>query len=416
MPVYAYKGVTQTGRNTRGFVDADSARTARAKLRRDGVFLTDLSESATQAPSGPRAPSDAKSRNVSLGLARFQRISPLDLALATRQLSTLIGAGVPLVQGLSALAEQAESARLKGVIGQIRDRVNEGSTLGDAMAQAGPFSDLYVGMVRAGEAGGALEQVLARLAEYLESEVRLRNKVGSILIYPSVMFGFALIVVGVLVTVVLPQITELLASLNQPLPFYTRAIIEMARFMKTYWWAVAAAMLMVVMLLRALLRTQAGRANFDRLKLRLPVVGRVVRLIAISRFTRTLSTLLAGGLPIVRALDTAKHVANNVVLGAAIDAARDSVTEGQSLAQPLRASGEFPPIVVHMVEVGERSGELESMLEKVAQTYEDQVETSVTRLTALLEPMLILLMVGIVMFIIAATLVPLLQITSSIGR
>jgi general secretion pathway protein F len=294
--------------------------------------------------------------------------------------------------------------------------VNEGSTLGDAMAQAGPFSDLYVGMVRAGEAGGALEQVLARLAEYLESEVRLRNKVGSILIYPSVMFGFALIVVGVLVTVVLPQITELLASLNQPLPFYTRAIIEMARFMKTYWWAVAAAVLMLVILIRALLRTQTGRASFDRLKLRLPVVGRVVRLIAISRFTRTLSTLQAGGLPIVRALDTAKHVANNVVLGAAIDAARDSVTEGQSLAQPLRASGEFPPIVVHMVEVGERSGELESMLEKVAQTYEDQVETSVTRLTALLEPMLILLMVGIVMFIIAATLVPLLQITSSIGR
>jgi general secretion pathway protein F len=413
MPVYAYKGVTQAGRNTRGFVDADSARAARAKLRRDGVFLTDLSESAAEKSS---AAGDAKSRNVSFDLSRFRRIAPLDLALATRQLSTLIGAGVPLVQGLSALAEQVETARLKGVIGQIRDRVNEGSTLGDAMAQAGPFSDLYVGMVRAGEAGGALEQVLARLAEYLESEVRLRNKVGSILIYPSVMFGFALIVVGVLVTVVLPQITELLASLNQPLPFYTRAIIEMARFMKSYWWAVAAALLMVAILIRAVLRTEAGRANFDRLKLRLPVVGRTVRLLAISRFTRTLSTLLAGGLPIVRALDTAKHVANNVVLGAAIDAARDSVTEGQSLAQPLRASGEFPPIVVHMVEVGERSGELESMLEKVAQTYEDQVETSVTRLTALLEPMLILLMVGIVMFIIAATLVPLLQITTSIGK
>ncbi len=411
--MYAYKGVTQAGRNTRGFVDADSARSARAKLRRDGVFLTDLSESAAEKQG---AASDAKSLNVSFDLSRFRRVAPLDLALATRQLSTLIGAGVPLVQALSALAEQVETARLKGVIGQIRDRVNEGSTLGDAMAQAGTFSDLYVGMVRAGEAGGALEQVLERLAEYLESEVRLRNKVGSILIYPSVMFGFALIVVGVLVTVVLPQITELLASLNQPLPFYTRAIIEMARFMKSYWWAVAAALLTVVILIRAVVRTQAGRASVDRMKLRLPVVGRTVRLLAISRFTRTLSTLLAGGLPIVSALDTAKHVANNVVLGAAIDAARDSVTEGQSLAQPLRASGEFPPIVVHMVEVGERSGELESMLEKVAQTYEDQVETSVTRLTALLEPMLILLMVGIVMFIIAATLVPLLQITSSIGK
>jgi len=413
MPVYAYKGVTEAGRNTRGFVDADSARAARSKLRRDGVFLTDLSESAAEKQS---AASPGASRNISFDLSRLRRVSPLDLALATRQLSTLIGAGVPLVQALAALAEQVEGARLKGVIGQIKDRVNEGSTLGDAMAGAGVFSDLYVGMVRAGEAGGALEQVLARLAEYLESQVRLRNKVGSILIYPSVMFGFALVVVGVLVTVVLPQITELLASLNQPLPFYTRAIIEAARFMRSYWWTVVLAIGMIAIVIRAVLRTQAGRANFDRLKLRLPVVGRTVRLLAISRFTRTLSTLLAGGLPIVSALDTAKHVANNVVLGRAIDAARDSVTEGQSLAQPLRASGEFPPIVVHMVEVGERSGELESMLEKVAQTYEDQVETSVTRLTALLEPMLILLMVGLVMFIIAATLVPLLQITSSIGK
>ena len=168
--------------------------------------------------------------------------------------------------------------------------------------------------------------------------------------------------------------------------------------------------------MRAILRTQRGRARFDRVKLRLPVIGRTVRLLAISRFTRTLSTLLAGGLPIVRALDISRHVANNVVIGAAIDAARESITEGQSLAQPLRASGEFPPIVMHMVEVGERTGELEAMLEKVAETYDEQVETSVTRLTALLEPFLILIMVGIVVFIIAATLVPLLQLTSSIGR
>jgi len=412
LPVYAYKGMTQAGRSTKGFVDADSARAARVKLRRDGVFLTDLSESAASAT----APAARATRGASFRLPSLRRISPLDLALATRQLATLIGAGVPLVQGLSALTEQVESARLKGVIAQIRDRVNEGATLADAMAQAGPFSDLYVGMVRAGEAGGALEQVLGRLAEYLEGQVRLRNKVSSILIYPSVMFGFACLVVGVLVTVVLPQITELLASLNKPLPFYTRAIIGLSEFARSWWWAVILAVVAIALVARAVLRTQAGRTGFDRLKLRLPVVGRTVRLLAISRFTRTLSTLLAGGLPIVRALDISKHVANNVVLGAAIDAARESVTEGQSLAQPLRASGEFPPVVVYMVEVGERSGELESMLEKVAQTYEEQVETSVTRLTALLEPLLILLMVGIVVFIIAATLVPLLQLTTAIGK
>jgi len=409
VPVYAYKGVTQAGRSTRGFVDAESARAARGKLKRDGVFLTDLVENAAPTPEA------SPIRRRALSLNRFRRVSMLDLALATRQLATLIGAGVPLVQGLSALAEQVESPRLKGVIGQVRDRVNEGASLADAMAQAGPFSDLYVGMVRAGEAGGALEQVLQRLADYLESQVRLRNKVSAILIYPAVMFGFACIVVGVLVTVVLPQITALLASLNQPLPFYTRLIISISRFAREWWWAVLLAAAAAAAGLRAVLRTQGGRAWFDAFKLRLPLVGRTARLLAISRFTRTLATLLAGGLPIVRALETAKHVANNVVLGRAIDAASESVTGGASLAQPLRASGEFPPVVTQMIEVGERSGELEAMLEKVAQTYEDQVETSVTRLTALLEPILILVMVGIVVTIIAATLVPLLQITTSLG-
>jgi general secretion pathway protein F len=408
VPVYAYKGVTQAGRSTRGFVDAESARAARVKLKRDGVFLTDLAENAAEA-----AP--AAQRRLSFSLDRFRRISMLDVALATRQLSTLVGAGVPLVQSLSALAEQVESVRLKGVIGLVRDRVNEGSSLADAMAQAGPFSDLYVGMVRAGEAGGALEQVLARLADYLESQVRLRNKVSAILIYPSVMLGFACVVVTVLVTVVLPQITQLLTSLHQTLPFYTRLIIGASHFARDWWWTALIAAAVAFAGWRALLRTQGGRRWFDGVKLRLPLVGRTVRLLAISRFTRTLATLLSGGLPIVRSLDIAKHVANNTVLGHAIDAASESVTGGASLAQPLRASGEFPPVVVQMVEVGERSGELEAMLEKVAQTYEDQVETSVTRLTALLEPLLILIMVGIVVTIILATLVPLLQITSSLG-
>jgi general secretion pathway protein F len=411
LPVFAYKGVTQAGRATRGFVDADSARAARAKLKRDGVYLTELAENASATP----APREQERPGISFSLARLRRISPLDLALATRQLSTLVGAGVPLVQALSALTEQVENTRLKGVIARVRDRVNEGATLADAMAQAGPFEDLYVGMVRAGEAGGALEQVLDRLADYLEGQVRLRNKVTSIMIYPAIMLGFAILVVAVLVTVVLPQITELLASLNRPLPWFTKAIIAVSHFARNWWWAITLGAIAFGAGFRALARTASGRERIDRLKLRLPIVGRTVRLVAISRFTRTLSTLLAGGIPIVRSLDISKHVANNVVLGRAIEAAKDSVTEGASLAQPLRASGEFPPVVVHMVEVGERSGELEAMLEKVAQTYEEQVETSVSRLTALLEPLLILLMVGIVIVIIAATLVPLLDVTTSLG-
>jgi general secretion pathway protein F len=408
MPVFAYKGVNAAGRSIQGFVDADSARTARTKLRRDGVFLTELAEEIRESVASARA-----SRFPSFTL---RRISSLDLALTTRQLSTLIAAGIPLVSALGALTEQVENKRLKGVLGGVRDRVNEGASLAEALAQAGPFPDLFVGMVRAGEAGGALETVLERLAEYLEGQVRLRNKVGSILIYPAVMFFFAMVVVAALVTVVLPQITELLASLNQELPIYTRLIIGLSNFARDWWWAILAAGIGFGVLFGAAIRTERGRRAWDRFKLDLPVAGRVVRLVAISRFTRTLSTLLAGGIPIVRALDVSKHVAANVILGEAVDAARTSLTEGATLAAPLRASGEFPAMVVHMVDVGERSGALEAMLAKVADTYDEQVETSVTRLTALLEPLLIMFMVGIVLVIIFATLAPLLQITSSLQR
>ncbi len=412
MPVYAYKGVTTAGKPAKGHLDADSSRGARAKLRRDGIFITDFRESSAEAvtrpESGPRF-------NIHVSLPSFQRISALDLALVTRQASTLLSAGIPLVEGLAALTEQTENTRLKAVLGQARDRVNEGVTFADALAQSGVFPDLYVSMVRAGEAGGALERVLERLADYLESQVRLRNKVSSILIYPAVMFGFALLVVGVLVTVVLPQITELLVTLDQPLPFYTRWIISLSNFVREFWWMIGLVLVAASLALRAAIRTEKGLRIWDRVLLRLPIVGRVVRLVAISRFTRTLSTLLSGGLPIVRALDTAKHVADNTVLGEAIDRARESITEGASVAQPLRASGEFPPLVTHMIDIGERSGELEAMLAKVADTYDEQVETTVGRLTALLEPLLILIMVGIVVVIILATLVPLLNVTSSMG-
>lgn len=408
MPVYNYKGVSEAGKAIRGFVDADSDRSARAKLRRDGVFLTDLSR--TTGSEARR--SDAPQRRFSLDMLR--RVGGTDLAIATRQLATLIGAGIPLVEALGALTEQVESPRLKSAISQIRDRVNEGASLADALSMTSLFGDLYVSMVRAGEAGGALEQVLERLADYLESEVRTRNKVVSIMIYPAMMFAVAIGVVMVLVTVVLPQITQLLDSLNRPLPIYTVAIIGLSNLLREYWWAFALVAAVAVVAFRATVRTERGRTAFDGFKLRMPVFGKVVRQLALARFTRTLSTLLAGGIPIVRALDISKHVANNTVLGAAVDRAREAITEGSSIAAPLRRSGYFPPLVTHMVEVGERSGELEAMLAKVADTYDEQVENSVSRMTALLEPVLILIMVGLVLGIILATLVPLLEITSAI--
>jgi len=408
VPVFSYKGVSEAGKAIRGFVDAENDRSARAKLRRDGVFLTDLS--VTTGSEARR--SDAPPRRFSFDMLR--RVGGTDLAIATRQLATLIGAGIPLVEALGALTEQVESPRLKGAISQIRERVNEGASLADALSMTSLFGDLYVSMVRAGEAGGALEQVLERLADYLESEVRTRNKVVSIMIYPAIMFAVAIGVVVVLVTVVLPQITQLLDSLNRPLPLYTVALIGLSNLLRDYWWVLGLFAAVAVVAFRATVRTERGRTAVDGVKLRLPVFGKVVRQLALARFTRTLSTLLAGGIPIVRALDISKHVANNTVLGGAVDKAREAITEGASIAAPLRRSGYFPPLVTHMVEVGERSGELEAMLAKVADTYDEQVENSVSRMTALLEPVLILIMVGLVLGIILATLVPLLEITSAI--
>jgi len=408
VPVYTYKGVSEAGKAIRGFVDAESDRSARAKLRRDGVFLTDL---AVTASAGTRRDASS-SRRFSFDMLR--RVGGTDLAIATRQLATLIGAGIPLVESLGALTEQVESTRLKSAISQVRDRVNEGASLADALSQMGIFGDLYVSMVRAGETSGALEQVLERLADYLESQVRTRNKVVSIMIYPAIMFAVAIAVVVALVTVVLPQITQLLDSLNQPLPFYTLAIIGLSNLLREYWWALLLLGAVAIVVFRAMVRTERGRLSFDAFKLRVPIFGKVLRQLALARFTRTLSTLLAGGIPIVKALDISKHVVNNTVLGAALDTAREAIIEGASIAAPLRKSGHFPPLVVHMVDVGERSGELETMLAKVADTYDEQVENSVSRMTALLEPMLILIMVGLVLAIILATLVPLLEITSAI--
>jgi len=412
VPVFEYKGVDNAGKTQKGYVDADNARAARLQLRGHGVYPTELREG-----SGEAAAAAAAARERSRFEIRLPRlgVSLSDQSVATRQLATLVGAGVPLVKALGAVSEQSENARLKAEFGRVRDRLNEGASLADAMGSGSVFSDLYVSMVRAGEAGGALEGILERLAGYLESQVRLRNKVSAILVYPIFMLFFTSVIVGVLVTFVLPQITSLLESMDEDLPIYTQAIIVGSEWLRSYWWLLLIAAAGAVMAFRAFVATERGRLAWDTTVLRIPVVGRVARVVAVSRFSRTLATLLAGGIPIVRAMDVGRDVAGNVVLGAAIDRARESITEGASIAAPLRASGEFPPMVTQMIEVGEQSGQLEAMLAKVAETYDEEVETTVSRLTALLEPVLILIMVGIVLFIIMATLQPVMKLTTSLS-
>lgn len=413
MPVYAYKGTNQAGRAAKGTVSAESARAARAQLRGNGIFVTEIGESDGGGPAHKKNASPASGFSIDLRLP--QRIPPLERAMATRQLATLVAAGVPLVEALSALVQQTEHRGLKGVFAQVRDKVNEGSSLADALISTGRFDNLYVSMVRAGEASGALEAVLARVADYLEDQVRLNSRVMSILTYPLFMLLFAGVVVGVMVTFVLPQITELLLAQDLELPWYTVAVIGASDFLRGYWWLVLIAMAGLAFAYRAVARTETGRGTLDRFWLAFPVIGRVIRFLAIARFTRTLGSLLASSVNIVQALGIARHVANNAVFEEAADTAKEAILEGAALAAPLRTSGQFPPLVTTMVEVGERSGDLEGMLIKVADTYEEQVETSVTRLTSLLEPVLILLMVGVVGIIIMAVLMPMLQLTENVG-
>ncbi len=413
MPVYAYKGVNQSGRSTKGTISADGLRAARAQMRSGGVFLTEISE--TQASSGSKGKLKTAGRGLNFEIRLPTRIPPMEIAMSTRQLATLVGAGVPLVESLSALVEQTEHRALKGVWAHVRDKVNEGGSLAEALLATNRFDNLYVSMIRAGEASGALEAVLARIADYLEDQVRLNSRVLSILTYPLFMLAFAGVVVGVMVTLVLPQITELLISQNLELPWYTAAVIGFSNLLRAYWWLILIAGFGLAMLYRGIWRSTRGRAILDRFWLGVPVIGRVIRFLAIARFTRTLGSLLASSVNIVQALNIARHVANNSIFEKAADAARDGILEGAPLATPLRKSGEFPALVTTMVEVGERSGDLEGMLIKVADTYEEQVETSIARLTALLEPVLILVMVGVVGIIIMAVLMPMLQLTESIG-
>ena len=277
-------------------ISAENLRAARSRMRTDGVYLTDIRE--TDARIDRKGDGEAGSSILNRSFQLPVRIPTQERAIATRQLATLVGAGIPVVESLGALVEQIEHSALKAVFAQVRDKVNEGSSLADALVSTGKFDTLYVSMIRAGEASGALDRVLQRIADYMEDQVRLTSKVTSIIVYPAVMLGFALVVVALLVTVVLPQITSLLLSLGEELPFYTRWVIAGSDFVRGWWWALLGLGVLAYIALRAVVQTERGRQVADRTKLRLPVLGRVIRIVAIARFTRN---------PFVSAIGRGQH-------------------------------------------------------------------------------------------------------------
>jgi general secretion pathway protein F len=340
-----------------------------------------------------------------------ERITPQELALLTRQLSTLVGAGLPLVDCLSALIEQVESARIKRTLSHIREQVTEGTSLADALkAHPRIFSDLYVNMVRAGEASGALDVVLLRLADYTESYAALRDKVRSALTYPILMAIVGTGIMLFLLSYVVPKVTKIFAENKAALPLMTTVLLAISGFLQEYWWLVVGAIVAVAVSIRASTRTPAGRLRYDRYVLLIPYFGKLLKKVALARFARTLSTLLTSGITLLQSLDIVKNVVNNTVLSKAIEDARSSIREGQSIAPPLKKSGLFPAMLIHMIAVGEKSGELEQMLSRAADAYDAEVTSAVNSLTSVLEPVMILIGGAVVLFIVLAILLPIFQL------
>jgi general secretion pathway protein F len=327
-----------------------------------------------------------------------------------------VGAGIPLVDALTALVEQVDHERLKRVLSSVKQRVNEGSSLADALAQhPKAFSTLYVNMIRAGESSGALDVVLFRLADFTESQSRLRSKIVGTLTYPAAMLLISLVVMGILFTVVIPKITKIFEDTKVTLPWTTRLLIGFSGFVYDWWWALLLLAAGAGMLFARWRRTPEGRARWDVWMLTVPIFGPLVRQIAIGRFARTLATLLKSGVPLLTALDIVKNIVGNTRLAAVVEQSRESIKEGESIAAPLKRSGEFPPLVYHMVAIGEKSGQLEEMLGNVANAYESQVETRIAALTSLLEPVMIVLMGVAVAFIVFSILMPILQVNTIAG-
>jgi type II secretory pathway component PulF len=470
MAVFEYRGlISASGKQVHGVRDADNPKVLRAALKREGILLTSANED-TKGGAGNR-------KAIDFG-AMFRRVTVTDVAMMTRQLATLVGAGIPLVESVSALTEQVEKLELKRVLTQVRDRLNEGISLMKALEpHPKVFPPLYVNMVAAGEASGTLEQVLERLADFMESQARLRGKVSAALAYPALMLIIGTALISVMMVAVVPKVTQIFASLDHALPWYTATLIFVSDVLSSpqtggfvlmlatmvcgrkaiqmrksgpqtkeealakksiSGWLLGTIVLIGliglsiffvvesvvgffeglgmgfvagILLARfvAFLGTPPGRLWRDTRALRMPIFGPLFRMLAVARFARTLSTLLEAGVPLLKCMEIVRNVIGNAKLEKTVEEAAISIREGASIAAPLKRSGDFPPIVIHMIAVGEKSGQLEKMLENVAKAYDTQVDTRVQALTSLLEPLMIIFMGGAVGFIAFSIMMPLIQ-------
>jgi len=404
MPRYEYIGIDVKGKRASGTVEAENERAARVKLRRLNVFPTTLGiEGAVKQKIG---------LGMQLDLSKYlQRVKVQEIAVMTRQLATLVSASIPLVDALAALVDQIENPKLKNMMSRVREKVMEGSKLSDALKMFPKvFGDLYVNMINAGENSGALDVVLLRLADFTEGQSKLKSKVVGAMIYPAIMSIVGVALMIMLLVIVVPKVTKIFEDTGATLPLPTRILMGVSGALSDYWYLFIIFIPLAIYSAKRFLKTPKGRNWWDRKMLTAPLFGKLNRMVIVSRFTRTLATLLASGVPLLTAMDIVKNIVTNLRLREVVEKTRDSVREGQSVAEPLKRSGEFPPLVTHMIAIGEKTGDLEKMLERIADTYDSEVDNTLATLTTLLEPIMIIVMAGVVSFIVMSILLPIMKL------
>jgi type IV pilus assembly protein PilC len=420
MPQFAYVALDSRGQESTGFVEAVSTSDAIVQLRQAGYFPTGVYEEgqgvAPEKKSRRRtktvriAPRTERKRTI---LFQKRTVKAKTLMVFTRQLATLIDAGLPLLRGLNVLAKQERDVFLKNTINQVADSVQGGSTFSESLAlHPKIFNKLFINMVKAGELGGVLELVLGRLAEFQEKAQKVKNKVKSAMIYPVIVLSLAMIIMAFLFVFIVPRFESIFHDMlgDKPLPAITKSVIGISGFMQDHWLILIGAIVVLIAGYKVVARTPTGRMVIDRVALRAPLFGDLTRKNSISRFARTLGTLVTSGVPILQALNITRETAGNTVIANAISRVHDSVKDGESIVQPLDASGAFPPMVISMVDVGEETGQLPEMLLKIAEVYDDEVDNSVAGLTSMLEPIMIVMLAVIVGTIVIALFMPLISI------
>lgn len=404
MAIYSYKGLSSAGKEVKDSITAEGLVQAKQRLKSMGVMLIEIEEQKSTS---------AKKQSVS-SFTFGKAVSTEELALMTRQLATLIRAKVQVVEAFSALMEQqTENPRFRVILSEIRQKVNEGSSIAQALNDYPKvFDNVYVNMVEAGEASGTLEVVLLRLAEFTEAQVKLARKIKGSMTYPVIMMAVGTLMISIIFIFVIPKITKIFVSMNKALPLQTEICIWISNFLTNWWWAVIIGLILSWNMFKKWKQTEKGRSHWDRFLLKAPIVAEIVMMINVSRFCSTLATLLNSGVPILISMNIVKNLIGNVHMQKAVSESRDAVKEGASLAGPLIKSGLFPPMVTHMVRLGEKSGELEPMLEIVAENYEEQVDSKLSGLTSTLEPIMMVVMGLVVAFVVFSVVVPMMELNT----